>query len=68
MADEAEPVEAPDVEQEHEGVMDRLRHTGVGVEDPNIVGDVGPVDVAPGGDGESLIQEAEPGDDRPIEV
>lgn len=30
--------------------MDRLRGTGVGVEDPNIVGDVGPTDVAPGSD------------------
>ncbi len=33
-------------------VLDRLRHTGVGVEDPNIVGDAGPTDVAPGRDPE----------------
>lgn len=33
-----------------DGILDRLRGTGVGVEDPNIVGDVGPTDVAPGSD------------------
>ena len=49
-----------------EGLLDRMRDTGVGVEDPNIVGDAGPVDVAPGTDGEALIQEADPDDDRPI--
>ena len=59
-----------DLEQGHEdeGLIDRMRHSGVGTEDPNIVGDAGPVDVAPGGDGEDLIQEADPDDDRPIEV
>ncbi len=55
-------------EREDEGILDRMRDTGVGVEDPNIVGEVGPVDVAPGSDGEALIQEADPDDDRPIEV
>lgn len=30
--------------------LDRLRGSGVGTEDPNIVGDVGPTDVAPGSD------------------
>lgn len=49
-----------------ESPIDKMRDTGVGVEDPNIVGDVGPVDVAPGSDGEALIQEADPDDDRPI--
>ena len=53
-------------EREDEGLLDRMRDTGVGVEDPNIVGDAGPVDVAPGSDGEPLIQEADPDDDRPI--
>jgi hypothetical protein len=53
-------------EDEDETLLDRLRHTGVGVEDPNIVGDAGPVDVAPGSDGDELIQEADPDDDRPI--
>ena len=51
---------------EDESLIDRMRDTGVGVEDPNIVGDAGPVDVAPGTDGEELIQEADPDDDRPI--
>lgn len=42
----------PDAElvDDDEGLLDRLRGTGVGVEDPNIVGDVGPVDVPPGAD------------------
>jgi len=31
-------------------LLDRMRHMGVGTEDPNIVGDVGPVDVPPGAD------------------
>jgi hypothetical protein len=53
-------------EDEDETLLDRLRHTGVGIEDPNIVGDAGPVDVAPGSDGDELIQEADPDDDRPI--
>lgn len=36
--------------EEHEGLLDRMRDVGVGTEDPNIVGDVGPVDVPPGKD------------------
>ena len=55
-------------EREDEGLLDRMRDTGVGVEDPNIVGDAGPVDVAPGSEGEALIQEADPDDDKPIAV
>jgi hypothetical protein len=39
-------------EHEDESLLDRLRGTGVGVEDPNIVGDVGPTDIPPGRDGE----------------
>jgi hypothetical protein len=31
-------------------LLDRLRGSGVGTEDPNIVGDAGPYDVAPGRD------------------
>ena len=31
-----------------DSLIDRLRGTGVGVEDPNIVGDVGPTDIPPG--------------------
>jgi hypothetical protein len=52
--------------EEHHSLVDRMRHSGVGVEDPNIVGDVGPVDVAPGSDGEPLIVEAEPGEEDTI--
>lgn len=35
---------------EDEGLLDRLRGSGVGTEDPNIVGDVGPTDIPPGAD------------------
>lgn len=38
-------------EHDSERLIDRLRGTGVGVEDPNIVGDVGPTDIPPGSDG-----------------
>lgn len=31
-------------------VLDRMRGTGVGTEDQNIVGDAGPVDIPPGAD------------------
>ena len=53
-------------EREDESLLDRMRETGVGVEDPNIVGDAGPVDVAPGSDGDPLIVEAEPGEEDTI--
>lgn len=45
-------MDEPEIEQEtgHESLLDRLRGTGVGVEDPNIVGDVGPTDIPPGRD------------------
>lgn len=38
-------------EHAEESLIDRLRGTGVGVEDPNIVGDVGPTDIPPASDG-----------------
>jgi hypothetical protein len=44
-------------------VFDKLRGaagTGVGVEDPNIVGDVGPTDTPPGRDPESAGEDAAP--------
>jgi len=42
---------APEAEvEEHPSLLDRMRGTGVGTEDPNIVGDAGPFDVAPGAD------------------
>ncbi|HMJ77704.1 MAG TPA: hypothetical protein VK507_17115 [Iamia sp.] len=55
-----EPTESAD-EADPDGLLDRMRGTGVGVEDPNIVGDVGPTDVAPGEgpDGGVLIQEGD---------
>jgi hypothetical protein len=43
---EDDPIEG----DEHESLIDRMRGTGVGVEDPNIIGDAGPTDVAPGAD------------------
>jgi hypothetical protein len=36
-----------------ETIVERMRGTGVGTEDPNIVGDVGPTDVPPGRDPDS---------------
>lgn len=56
-----------DEEREPEGLVDRMRGTGVGVEDPTIVGDAGPTDVAPGADpsggGDGIVVEegGEPG-------
>lgn len=45
-----DPNEAEDDFQRKQGLLDRFRNTGVGVEDPNIVGDTDPTDVAPGSD------------------
>ena len=45
-----EPLSATDDEDGADGLLDRFRGTGVGTEDPNIVGDAGPTDVAPGRD------------------
>ena len=46
--------DATDTGEEHESVVEklveRMRGTGVGTEDPNIIGDAGPTDVAPGRD------------------
>lgn len=39
--------------EEKQSLLDRFRGTGVGVEDPNIVGDAGPTDVPPGRDPET---------------
>jgi hypothetical protein len=39
-----------EVNDEDEGVLDRLRDMPVGVSDPNIIGDAGPTDIPPGGD------------------
>lgn len=59
----------PEADDDDRGLIDTMRGTGVGVEDENIVGDVGPTDVAPGedpdgsGDGDPLLEVAEPGED-----
>ncbi len=45
-----------------DSILDRLRGTGVGVEDPNIVGDVGPTDIPPGSDGQGDGLLADPPD------
>lgn len=42
--------ESDETENHGDSLIDRLRGTGVGVEDPNIVGDVGPTDIPPGPD------------------
>ena len=53
---ENEPAGIPDGELGNEEpglietMVERMRGTGVGTEDPNIVGDVGPTDVPPGKD------------------
>ena len=51
-AGDAEPLEAEGDSglEEKQSLLDRFRGTGVGVEDPNIVGDAGPTDVPPGSD------------------
>lgn len=49
-------------ENADDSIVDRLRGTGVGVEDPNIVGDVGPTDIPPGADGEGDGLLADPPD------
>lgn len=56
-APQDQPADDPEIEaqgdsdlEEKQGFLDRFRGTGVGVEDPNIVGEGGPTDVAPGPD------------------
>ncbi len=58
MPEDEEPLVDDDAEQadgEEEGFLDKLRGTGVGTEDPMIVGEVGPTDIPPGTDGDSLL-------------
>lgn len=38
-----------------EGFVDRLRHAQVGTDDPNIIGDPGPLDIPPGAEGDTAI-------------
>lgn len=50
--DEIDDPKPSEEEPEEKGLLDRMRGSGVGVEDPNIVGDVGPTDIPPGADPE----------------
>ena len=52
-------------DDEPDSLLDRLRGSGVGVEDPNIVGDVGPTDVPPGPDGTGDGLLADPSEEPP---
>lgn len=52
-------------DEEHEGLLDRMRDMGVGTEDPNIIGDAGPTDVPPGTDPPD--HDGELGGDAPAE-
>ena len=54
-------------DDEDQSLLDRLRGTGVGVEDPNIVGDVGPTDIPPGRDPDTDGLFADPPVDEVIE-
>lgn len=49
-----EPEETVDADA-HEGPRDKMRDVGVGTEDPNIVGDAGPVDIPPGKDPDGAL-------------
>ena len=58
-----EEAEAEEGETATEHLLDKMRNTGVGVEDENIVGDVGPTDVPPGKDPEGgLLADPQPDD------
>lgn len=46
-----------EVNDEDEGVLDRLRDMPVGVSDPNIIGDAGPTDIPPGSDPPSRAED-----------
>jgi hypothetical protein len=50
---EEEPFPGEDDEGVVETLVERMRGTGVGTEDPNIIGDAGPTDVPPGRDHDS---------------
>lgn len=59
MSDQEQPDQtAADDVEEKQAKLDRVRGTGVGLEDPNIVGDAGPTDVPPGQDPDPGTPEA----------
>ena len=57
--------ERDDLTTNGDSILDRLRDSPVGVNDPTIVGDAGPTDVPPGSDGDALVVEA---DGTPIDL
>jgi hypothetical protein len=54
MADSDVPADEADEqdphEHHHESIIEELREMPVGVNDPNIIGDAGPLDIPPGSD------------------
>jgi hypothetical protein len=62
-----DPIDEPPEQQR--SLLDRLRTPGVGMEDPNIIGDAGPTDVAPGHDPDLpiLTEELPPEEETPAE-
>ena len=55
--------EEPEVKSVYDRLVEGMRGTGVGTEDPNIVGDAGPTDVPPGKDPGSEWPPPEEGED-----
>lgn len=52
---EVEPQPEAEPDAGEEGFLDKLRGSGVGTEDPMIVGEAGPTDIPPGPDGGPLL-------------
>jgi hypothetical protein len=67
MSSTDDPSDTP--HEHHHSLIERLRGTGVGMEDPNIIGDAGPTDVAPGADPPlaPLTEELPPEEETPSE-
>ena len=62
---EAEAAEADEADDDGgESFLDKLRGSGVGTEDENVVGNVGPTDIPPGMDGDALRLEST---DEPVD-
>ena len=62
----AEPADADEeVDEGRDGsFLDKLRGSGVGTEDENVVGNVGPTDIPPGMDGDAIRLETS---DEPVD-
>ena len=63
-AEAAEGAEGAEVDDGEESFLDKLRGSGVGTEDENVVGNVGPTDIPPGMDGDALRLEST---DEPVD-